>query len=465
MKMKKLSKYVLMAFSLLVSLSLGAQTTKWRDIYKVKKKDTIFGIAKKYDLTVPDLLEANPEMKKEGYELKKDDFVFIPFKKNSASGTPGKNNIPVTPAKNSTPQSNVSTRQTETNRSIRVGIMLPLHNVDGDGRRMTEYYRGVLMACDSLRRQGISTSIHAWNVNIDADITQFTKDPVAAQCDIIFGPLYTRQVRGLAEFCKARNIKMVIPFSISDDDVKHYRQIFQVYQSREELNDRVIAAYLQRFKGCHTVVIDCNDTTSNKGIFTFGLRKRLEGAGQTYSVTNLTNTEPVFAKAFSTTKPNVVILNTGRAPELTVAIAKIQSYRMNHPQARVSLFGYTEWLMYTHQHLDEYYDLDTYIPSTFYYNSLDVRTQRLEGSYRYWFHEDMQHALPRFAITGYDQAQFFIRGLRQYGNNFIGSRAQSSYRPLQTPLNFKVVDGEGKQNTFLQLVHFKKNETIESISY
>lgn len=37
----------------------SARTTKWRDIYTVKKKDTIFGIANKYGLSLPELMEAN----------------------------------------------------------------------------------------------------------------------------------------------------------------------------------------------------------------------------------------------------------------------------------------------------------------------------------------------------------------------------------------------------------------------
>ena len=47
---------------------------------------------------------------------------------------------------------------------VSVGVMLPLHDVNGDGKRMVEYYRGVLMACDSLRLMGISVDVHAWNV-------------------------------------------------------------------------------------------------------------------------------------------------------------------------------------------------------------------------------------------------------------------------------------------------------------
>ena len=51
--------------------------------------------------------------------------------------------------------------QQKASPAVRVGIMLPLHNDNGDGRRMTEYYRGVLMACDSLRADGISIDIRA----------------------------------------------------------------------------------------------------------------------------------------------------------------------------------------------------------------------------------------------------------------------------------------------------------------
>ena len=37
--------------------------------------------------------------------------------------------------------------QQSAGRTVRLGVMLPLHDLNGDGRRMVEYYRGVLMAC------------------------------------------------------------------------------------------------------------------------------------------------------------------------------------------------------------------------------------------------------------------------------------------------------------------------------
>ena len=49
--MKRNIRYFLMIVGLMLSVGIFAQTTKWRDIYTVKKKDTIFGIANKYGLS------------------------------------------------------------------------------------------------------------------------------------------------------------------------------------------------------------------------------------------------------------------------------------------------------------------------------------------------------------------------------------------------------------------------------
>lgn len=454
--MKMTLRYALVVFASLFCFQCFAQTQNWREKYQVKKKDTLYGIAKKYSISVDALIEANPEMKVDGFELKKGSYVCIPY---AASGTLGQTSA--TPVR--TPMQTAS-RQFS-GKTVRVGVMLPLHDVDGDGRRMTEFYRGMLMACDSLRAEGMNIDIHAWNVNIDADITNFIKQPGAAKCDIIFGPLYSKQVHALAEFCKARDIQMVIPFSITGDDVSMYRQIFQVYQTNDRQTNNSIETFLKLFPNCHPVFIDCNDKTSTKGNFTFGLRTRLESHNIGYGITNIGSSDDVFAKQFSPSRENIVILNTGRSPELTLALNKLAILKANNPTLKIKLFGYTEWMMYLGIDEAKFHEFDTYIPSTFYYNPASPRTQSLTRSYRQWFKTDMQNALPRFALTGYDYTQFFLRGFAKYGKAFRGVRNQNTWKAVQAPLRFKQVGAAGMQNDFFQLVHFMPNGNVEAISY
>ena len=457
---KAIIRYLFMLFVAFLCTTAVAQNLLWRDMYQVKKKDTIFGIAKNYGLTVDELINANPEMKVAGYELKKGDYIFIPYPANTdpkaattkASTTPQ-------------PQTVAKTTQSQTTKTIKVGVVLPLHDVDGDGKRMTEYYRGFLMGCDSLKQQGYSIDVHAWNVPADADIRPTLQDASIRNCDVIFGPLYTKQVKPLSDFCKGAGIKLVIPFSIWGDEVSRNSEIFQVYQSLDELNNASIDAFISRFGNQHPVFIDCNDSTSKKGIFTFGLRNRLNARGVKYSITNLKSNEELFSKAFSRTQPNVVVLNTGRSPELTVAIAKLKALVASNPGVMVSLFGYTEWLMYTRNNLDNFYKFNTHIPSTFYYNPLSAKTQHLENGYRRWFGLETLYALPKFALMGYDHAQFFIRGLYKYGKAFNGTKPQNAYTPLQTPLDFKRVGSGGMQNRAFMLVRYTNDKKIELINY
>lgn len=454
--MKMFLRYALVVFASLFCFQCFAQTQNWREKYQVKKKDTLYGIAKKYNISVDALIEANPEMKVDGFELKKGSYVCIPY---AASGTSGQTSA-------TTVRTLIQTASRQfSGKTVRVGVMLPLHDVDGDGRRMTEFYRGMLMACDSLRAEGMNIDIHAWNVNIDADITNFIKQPGAAKCDIIFGPLYSKQVHALAEFCKARDIQMVIPFSITGDDVSMYKQIFQVYQTNDRQTNNSIETFLKLFPNCHPVFIDCNDKTSTKGNFTFGLRTRLESHNIGYGITNIGSSDDLFAKQFSQNSQNIVILNTGRSPELTLALNKLAILKANNPTLKVKLFGYTEWMMYLGIDEAKFHEFDTYIPSTFYYNPASPRTQSLTRSYRQWFKTDMQNALPRFALTGYDYAQFFLRGFAKYGKAFRGVKNQNSWKAVQAPLRFKQVGAAGMQNDFFQLVHFMPNGNVEAISY
>jgi len=451
-----------MAFAFACSLTASAQLPQWQDMHKVKKGETVFGIAKEYNISIEQLLDANPEMKEPGYELKKGTWVRVPFQKDG-----DKNAKDVKEKKKD--KKNKTAQPAEvvpTVKKVRVGVMLPLHNVDGDGRRMVEYYRGLLMAINELRKEGIHTEVYTWNVPKEADIRTTLLDANAEKVDIIFGPLYTPMVQPLAGFCKTHNIKMVIPFSINGDDVATNPQIFQVYQEPNILLGKSIAAYLERFPNYHPVFIDCKDDKSDKGPYTAGLRKQLDLKAVEYNVTSIETPAANFAKAFSTTKPNVVVLNSANSPQLNKVFAKLDALKKTNPALKITLYGYTEWLMYQKYDQAKFYEYDVYIPTYFYYNPNADRTEAVEKAYKESFKETMmEQYLPRFALTGYDHGMYFVRGVSQFGKDFVGSPAQSTYRPLQTRLSFERVGTGGYKNGHFQLIHFLPNQTMEAITY
>ena len=449
--MKYFLKSAIFAIALSFGLNAFAQTPqKWREMHKVKKKETVYGIAKTYGITEEELRNANPEMKNEGYQLKKGDYIFIPYSKHEVTET-------VTPA----PTQKVDVRQ----RAIRVGIMLPLHNENGDGRRMVEYYRGILLAIEDLKSEGISVDLHAWNVPETADIGMTLLEKGASDCDIIFGPLYTKQMDRLSQFAKAYGIKLVVPFSINGDHVADNSNIFQVYQRPADLDNMAINCFVDRFRTNNIIIVDCNDEKSTKASFMNSLRSKMEESKVRYNITNLTSSDESFSKAFSATKPNVVILNTGRSPQLNEVFRRLNALTAVNPKLEVSMFGYIDWLLYEKAYIELFYKYDTYIPTYYYYNSASTRTKQLEMRYTAAFGESMlTYGNPRFAITGYDQARFFLRGLHRDGKTFTGE--SSDRDALQTQFRF-VRDSEngGMRNRQFLFMHYNRTKSISTIVY
>ena len=126
--MTKILRYF-WVFFLFVATSVTAQQVTVP--HKVKKKETIYGIAHSYGITEEQLRQANPGMERPDYQLNKGDVIQIPVIVNG-------------------PSSNTGNAQSH-RAPIRLGVMLPLHKINNDGNRMVEYYRGVLMACDTLK--------------------------------------------------------------------------------------------------------------------------------------------------------------------------------------------------------------------------------------------------------------------------------------------------------------------------
>ena len=438
--------------------TMMAQVQNYKEMHQVKRKETIFGIARENGITIEELIKANPEMNTPGYELKKGDFIKIPYPSNANTASPA--STASQPAQPAAPVGK-DLRQ----REIRVGVMLPLNDKNADGKRMLEYYRGVLMACDSLKSIGISTDIRAWNITESSNMSQVLSDPHVANCDLIIGPYYTKQLKALGDFVMSRNIKLLVPFTTYSQEIYNNYNMFQAQQNQNQLNEAYVQRFYERFKDCHPVLIDCNDSTSTKGSFTTALRRKLEQNGIQYSITNLRSSESMFKKAFSMSQRNVVILNTSRSQELNVAFAKLNGLVMNMPGMLVSMFGYTEWLMYNRQHLDNFYKFDVYVPTTYYMNPFSSRSDRIKLKYRWNFHQDMQHYNQRYAVVGFDHAFFMLKGLHMYGDHFTGAAGMVGYTPLQNPLRFERIGNGGLQNRAVMFVHYTPENKVETINY
>ena len=443
--MRTVKHYLLLCLLLFAAQGVMAQAATIS--YKVKKKETIFGIARDHSITVGQLIAANPEMNAPDYKLKKGAIIKIPVITNAPKPSEG-------------PSAQAAIKGT-----IHLGVLLPLHNDNGDGRRMVEYYRGVLMACEALKKEGVSVDVCAWNLPENGNANTALANKEASACDIIIGPLYSKFMEPVSDFVALHDVMLAIPFSINAPQLYSNKRIFQVYQPASTLAETTVKRCAAWFNDYHFVIVDCQDPKSTKGTFTSSLRRQLDISGIHYNLTSLQSGFDNFSKAFSDHAPNMVVLNTESSPQLLEVFALLKKVAAARPNLEFAMFGYNEWLMYAGQQKQNFHRFNVYVPSPYFTNSEADDLKRLEQNYRANFHQDMQQSLPRFAVTGYDHAMFFLRGLHKYGKTFDGAAGRIDVKPVQTPLRFERIGNGGYQNRSYLFIHYKPDGTIDTLNY
>ena len=447
--------------TLLLALPLSAlaqSSNQWRDIHKVKRHETVFGIARNYDITIDELLDANPEMREKGYELKKGDQIFIPYSKNSKPAVQSKTE--------NTKQKEVAPAGPSV---VRVGVMLPFLDHSSEGTRMVEYYRGVRAALDTLSKEGIKTEVNLWNINKDSVLTKvLAHKPSIAKQNIILGPLYTSQVHTLAEFCRKNNVALVMPFSIDADDATTNPNVFQIYQSDSQLAGRSIGAFIERFATTHRpIFVNTNTPQDGKYAFTKALRETLQSRGIKEELTDINTPLREFAKHFSQTQPNVIILNSAAYKPLERLFEKLDSLKKIDPSLIISTYGYNEWFIYQPNLEKDYFKYNVHIPTTYYFSRTSDRVEDFERDYKNRYGQGMNpDCLPRMALLGYDHTMYFVRGMSKYGRSYVGNEKQNTgFKPLQSRLEFKRLGKGGYQNTNFQIIRFRTDGTMDSLTY
>ncbi len=294
--------------------------------YKVKKKETLYSIGREYGLTVAELIEANPGLTS---SIKIGQIIIVPKKKisepyiihkasnktktsrlaklyristfqikdfnpelgsriyrNQEVRIPVGSHAIITPFlpenDNDLVHGEISDENEvtinpyeidceftpDTNRVIRVALMIPLSLEEADSLNMEQFfispqpyfkpfrfikfYEGVLIALDSLAKQGVKAEFYIYDV--DKNITKTAKvlqQKELRTMDIIIGPFFNNSFNQVALYAGNFNIPIVNPLSYRSDVVNNYKTVFKLkpsIHSQKELLETYIQKYSQNSK-------------------------------------------------------------------------------------------------------------------------------------------------------------------------------------------------------------------------
>ena len=449
-----------------------AVKSRCREMHKVKRKETIYSVSRAYGITEAELIEANPELSK---GMKRGMFVCIPYPKDELQEEQIAEIIENPFVVDNPPTDNevfqeiqreVNTRLT----SIKAAIILPFLPENGqraESQRMVEFYEGVLIAADSLKRSGTSLDLYVYDSGkSEASMKAILAKPELKEMNIIFGPLYQAQIKPLAKFSETNNIRLVIPFSGNTDIVFNNPSVYQINTPQSYLYSEVYQNFAKMFANPQVIFVDAVEKDKGKEEFIKGFKQDLDLRAIKYKHLSVTDTVGFMETRLDGGKANIFVPTSGNDVTLIELMPKLTQLRERNPEVSISMFGYPEWQTYTKDHIDSFFKVDTYFYSSFYTNNLLPAAKSFTRSYHKWYSKDMIDTYPKYGMLGFDIGYFFLKNLSDYGNGFESKLKEIRLDPIQTGFNFdRVNTWGGFINKKVFFVHFNRNYELVKIDF
>ncbi|MBP1618849.1 MAG: putative secreted protein [Bacteroidetes bacterium] len=425
-------------------------------LHKVRKGETIYSIAKSYNLTSDALTDANPDLKssnlKKGFMLK----------------------IPQYSEKKLTERDSVVQEEKAHNllrerskvkavNTVRIGLLFPFSDKnDAQSNRFVEYLEGFLLAVEDFKQKGYSAEVYVFDIESGVNTNRLTallETEELKTVNVLIGGISQDQIGVLSDFAKKQKIRYVIPFNSKNDDVLSNDYVFQMNTPYNYLFSAISQTFVNRFKTAKVIFV--NDSGDDKADFITSLQSELQKNKISNTSVQLSeNTGTELSALLSTTKPNIIVPTSGSSATLNKLVSVLQPLKKDNPDLQFSLFGYPEWQTYNLQTQDNLRKLDTYFYSSFFIganqNSAKLFSQRFKSRYG----KDLMNVYPKFGLLGYDIGNYFLNIVKLYGVNFDNHVTKYQINSIQSALSFKRVNNWGGFiNTGFYFVHYGTSGT------
>lgn len=409
----------------------GLAGANCREMHITEKGETLGSIAKKYNVELVDLFDANPDIRKSAdKKLHKGTYVCIPFAKPKDTGVP-------TPTVSKVSDENVVARKS----SYKVVLLMPFYT---DGNRSVEFYRGLLYAMNEMRKNGTDFTVEACNAGQSvADINKILSGENVQSADIVISSGSEAVSNIVANFCKQYRIKMFLPFSTAFDAVYDNPYVVMCNMPVSYANAACAKYFLASLHGNANVV--WFNGASHADVSTkilYEINSRNIGCAKVSAVSSKGD----FVAAFKKGVPNVVYVSSPLKSDYVALNSMLEKCKDDLSGVDFTVFGHESWK-----------DFDSPTRNTFFNWGVNICTEQFINVYAANYGVSRSFYIDTFkkTPTAYAQRAFYL------GMDCAGKLFGTPDGLLSKPFSFERVNTwGGTVNKAVRIVKFTKNHTV-----
>ena len=441
-------------------------------IHKVKKKETLYSISKKYSVGLDQIIKNNPILNEFGLKKDQELKIILRIKDCIEDSVENKND-----------SLDLFLGSIYDQKTLRISLVLPFFTnksdsiivncpentnctIDKISENSFQIYNGVKIALRDLKELGYNLELNVFDSKYDTNtIKEIFQDTLFKSSNLIIGPLYSKNIKMMRVFSKNSHIPMISPYNIPSQALFNYPDLFKIQPSRST-QSKEMAIYIKNSKDDYNILL-LSDVEDNKSkvygnIFSDAFNDTIYLIKD--SLKEVDSILPTLLKRgddwshlldkLSKKKSNLIIITSNQVPFLTYAFNKIIEFSnsQEHYKSDFEIFGFED--IYRIKTIDVIYKnkFNLHFVSKGIPDLNSNRIAEFKDKYR-----DFLSAEPtKYSYLGYDIVKSIF--MKIYPDKL---NSESYYQGLLNDVFYNRIDlGSGSENS---LVNFYRIEDYNLI--
>ncbi len=348
---------------------------------------------------------------------------------------------------------------------INVAVIMPFdldHNVEStESKKALDFYEGVLMTVDSLKKAGVNIYVQALDEGsaTQSKIQSVVQHPFLKEADVIIGPGRAADILPLTSFAQSYHIPLVVPFANTLNLAAGKPYVFQCNTQHSTHYDKVFSRFVKHHGTENILFVDMKDR-NQKETYTASFMKHLQEKAVPFHQIEFADFDDKLLEMLDSTRNNAIIPSSSSVQFFDMLCMKLNDMKLLE-KYHLQLFGTPEWQTFHKKSQNAMYQYKATFFATYYNNNLSSRTRNFMEHFTNNFHHGQYGSFPRYGEMGHDISAFFLTAIQRYGNKLFSHIGTHGYNSLQMPLHFvRNAEGDGFTNKATYIIYYKNTGDI-----
>ncbi|HEY3388940.1 MAG TPA: LysM peptidoglycan-binding domain-containing protein, partial [Prolixibacteraceae bacterium] len=424
--------------------------------YRIISGDNYYQLEKRFGISESELIQLNPSLK-DG------------FRSGLVIRIPVKESVNEIKAENQASTENNkdggATKLSNSNvdKTFQIGVFLPFCQNLSDSAKIVqrtasylEFYSGVLLATEKITEAGMKVKLYTYDTYQDSKVVEkLVKRPEFLSLDMIIGPVYPDNQKTVAELSAKNHIPMISPLSSDGRFVSTTPGYYQINPGKK-LRLNSTADYIAgKFAGQNIIVLNHGTNTGDEKLIVDRINQKL--GSKKVRQYNIWEGGTVGIEALLKAEDdNIVVLTEGNEANVSVAMTRLNTISKTNKITVVGLQEYTKMQSIDIEHL---HNTRLHYLAPYFIDYGNPKVSAFIEKYRAAYNSEPT----QYSFQGYDIALHFMASLAMSGKNFPETNLSPGVSLLQADYSFqKASNLGGYMNRTLYIIEYTDNYEVKS---